>query len=221
MKRKCVPGQIADANGASLHQYLRTDCLMLVFARHGQRGGPPVAGLAGKSLTPLGRRQAARLARRVVQLPLSHIYCSDMARAYQTADLIRGLSPRTPFTVLPELRELSRYDQPDNYPARIGERTRARLHRQRVLRVVRRLRRDHRPGQVVLIVAHGGINRMVITRLCGLRLRDGLPFGQHNASLTVVSVNRTGRAVVRLANCTRHLLPHQILGDIFEGAPAN
>ena len=211
-----VVDRVTDAQGASLLRCLRPDQLMLVLVRHGQRGGLPVDGLAGKSLTPRGHRQAQRVARRVAQIPLDHIYCSDMARAYQTAAPIRTLRPEVPFTLLPELRELSRYDQPPDYPLEITDLERDRLHQQRVGRFAERLKRDHHAGQVVLAVAHGGISRRLLDTLAGVPAPSGLAFAQHHASITVASLLGDGRVIIRLANCTRHLRPTQIDGDVLE-----
>jgi probable phosphoglycerate mutase len=55
-------------------------------------------GLVDPRLTPLGREQAARLSRRLAEIPIDAVWASDLRRAVETAELVasgRGLSVRT------------------------------------------------------------------------------------------------------------------------------
>ncbi len=202
--------QPLSAASQTLFKQIRPDWLTLIMARHGQRGGPPIDRYPGKSLTPMGHRQAKRLAKRLAPLPLDQIYTSDMARAYQTAEPIRELRPDVPFEVVQDLRELSVVDQP-NYPPDLTPEERERLHHQRVARVAEMLLSKHGPGDVVLLVAHGGMIRWLLSKLTGIDVSTFI--AQHHTSVSVASINQDGRVVLRLANCTRHLRPSQINGD--------
>ncbi len=143
---------------------------------------------------------------------LDHIYCSDMARAYQTAEPLHALRPNVPFDAMPDLREVGKFDQPD-YPADITDDEREQLHQQRITRFTQCLRRDHAVGEVVLIVAHGAMNLRLLESLAGQATPGHFQFAQHHTALTVAGIDDTGRVTIRMANCTRHLPLDQLTGD--------
>ena len=180
--------------------------LMLALVRHGQKGGPEIDGLAGPSLTAMGKRQAKRLAARLADEPFDHIYSSDMARAYQTCKAVREHHRDTPYTMLKELREVVGCHR----GAPIARSADARQRRDHdiaaVDRFIRRLRREHlKPGKAVLVVCHGNFIRLLLPMLAGLPPRRVLPVNTLNASLTLVNLNPDGHVGINLANCTRHL----------------
>jgi broad specificity phosphatase PhoE len=82
---------------------------MLVYiVRHGET----VWNVAGKTqgtqdipLSDKGREQAKKLARRLKYEPVEKIYCSDLHRAYETADIIGNEIDKSPHTT-PLLREV-------------------------------------------------------------------------------------------------------------------
>ena len=61
----------------------------------------------GRSLTEVGARQAAALARRVAGWQLDALYCSDMTRARETAAAIHRHHPRIDLVVDPVFREFA------------------------------------------------------------------------------------------------------------------
>ena len=67
-----------------------------------QRGVPAQYGLGGSPLTERGRQQAAELASHFQDLPIAHVYASDLVRAHQTA---RILAADQPISTSPRLRE--------------------------------------------------------------------------------------------------------------------
>ncbi len=80
----------------------------LVVARHGE-ATYDVIGIAsddGGWLTDLGRRQAAELAGRLADRRLAAIWCSDMSRAVQTAEIVAAVLG-APVRVRHDLREAS------------------------------------------------------------------------------------------------------------------
>ncbi len=189
-----------------LQRYLDEEALTLILVRHGHKGGPPVEGLRGPSLLPQGHRQAQCLARRFASLPLDQIYCSDMARAYQTAEPIHALRPEVPFEVMPELREVAGQHLPGRPVGRTKEvRQRMAQERDAVGRFIQRLRHDHRPGQVVLAVVHGNLIRLLVPTLAGIPPRRSVPISTNNSSVTLLSLVEGKPPRIQLANCTRHL----------------
>lgn len=80
----------------------------LVVARHGQ-ATYDVIGVAsndGGWLTDLGRRQAADLAHELADRHVAAIWCSDMSRAVQTAEIVAAVL-EVPVRVRSDLREAS------------------------------------------------------------------------------------------------------------------
>lgn len=128
--------------------------------------------LPGFHLSPQGRAQAAAIGERLASAGLGRIVHSPLERAAETARIIAGpLSPAPPLEADPELREadFSRYLQGVPYwqvPVRrplwlvhkarrglvAGDETIA-VMGGRILRVIRRLAREH-PGETIALVSH-------------------------------------------------------------------
>ena len=183
-------------------------CLNVILVRHGQGGGPGgLEGFLGPVLTEMGERQAARLAERFASLPLDGIYTSDMARAYQTANAVRAFHPEVPFKSLLDLREISPFQVRGRPQARTADDRRT-LHeqRERVSRFARHLRHAHKPGQLLAIIAHNGVNGMLLAELCGVSYRKSIFFSSFHTGVTVANVSIDPSVVnLRLMGCTRHL----------------
>lgn len=209
------PNGTLDALGKSLLYHMAEDQLNVLLIRHGQPGpGPEEDGLLGRPLTALGRQQAARLSKRLAQVPLTQIYCSDMARSYQTAEIVAKARPETPMEALADLREVGSFHQPGSPPARTAEqRRKLREQRAAVSRFVQRIRRQHRPGQTLAVITHGGINRLLLATLVGRPLRQLIMSEAHHTSITVVGVPENGVVRLKLLNCIRHL-PASMMGSV-------
>jgi len=198
-----------DRRRSNLHYLMDPNRLMVLLIRHGQPGPllTPREGLLGWSLTPAGRRQAGYLARRLAPLPLDCIYCSDMARSFETAEIVTRQCPDVPVKVDPDAREVSNSHLPGHPVSRTVEaRARMRAERAAVDRFVKRLRRRHGPGQVVAVIAHCNANRLIMATMAG----------RHGRSLPMTYMNHTGihlvswsdrGIVIKVANCTQHLPP--------------
>jgi len=82
---------------------------MLYLMRHGAIEAMEEKRFIGQidlPLSPDGRKQAERQARRLMDIPFSGIWCSDLKRAYETAAIVsrdRGLA----LLSAPELREIN------------------------------------------------------------------------------------------------------------------
>ena len=79
----------------------------LIVARHGQAAYdvPDVASEDGGWLTPDGRRQARALGESLRDRRIASVWCSDMTRAVQTAEIAAGVLGGLPVTVRRGLRE--------------------------------------------------------------------------------------------------------------------
>jgi broad specificity phosphatase PhoE len=188
--------------------------LTVVFVRHGEalaQGPDGVRKDDDPPLTPLGQRQSVRLARRLERERFDHAYVSPAVRAHDTAQAIMRYHKQTPLTVLKDIDEISR-DHFIVVPAAFGPANRETLRKEReaVDRFAQRLRHAHKPGQRVLVVCHGNFIRTVMPILGDRPPLKSLLMEIGNSAVTVLDVWRSGSAVVRLANCAKHLLPGEV-----------
>ncbi len=194
----------------SLKKLLLEGSLTLLFVRHGQAGGNGTReGLLGAALSKTGERQATLLARRLATLPLSHIYASDMARSFQTAEYVSRFHSGIPFQAMPDMREISPF-QVRGFPPPHSVRERAirREERERVERFARYLRENHHPGQLIAVIGHNGVNGMLMAQLSGTDYRRSVRIVCCHTSVSVMSMApEIPPVALRLMGCTRHLPP--------------
>jgi probable phosphoglycerate mutase len=155
----------------------------LWLARHGEtddnREPIRVQGFTDTPLNDTGRGQAAELAERVVPLGIASLWCSDLQRARETAEIVGGRIGLEP-TLDPRLREANRgvwegrrfidieREEPERYAAwrRAGEQFRfpggeSLLEQQQ--RVLATLDDVRSAGQLpALLVCHGGSIRVAL-----------------------------------------------------------
>jgi molybdenum cofactor cytidylyltransferase len=194
----------------------RVDELRVYLVRHAQAEGPAGKRFHGQedcALGSAGEEQADRLAAKLMRLTggacFDAVYSSDLQRARRTAE-IAGYGCGTSVQTLPWLREidvgewegLTGDEARDLHPAEHAARERdltgmpfpggesfADLH-ERVTPAFDRLLRDClAAGQRrVLIVAHRGVNRVVLAHLRGLRLEELFSIEQDYCSVTLLRV---------------------------------
>lgn len=165
-----------------------------------------------------GCAQAEAAARELAEVPLDRVLASDLDRSVQTAVIVtagRGLAVET----CPELREIQPGRLADIPPAArervfigafadgigrdtaflAGETFGALVDR--VLPCLGRVlaATDWRS---LLVVAHGGVNRVLLTHALGLGLAGFGLFEQDPACINILDVDAAGRWLVRLLNHT-------------------
>lgn len=149
----------------------------LLLARHGETDWNREHRWQGHTDVPLnelGLQQARALADELEQEQIAAIYSSDLQRAFDTAKVV-GERKGLDVTVDPGLRELdfgaweglTSDEVEEQFPGDLGrwrehgERSERRggetseQLRERVLAVARRIANEH-PGELVLVVSHGG-----------------------------------------------------------------
>ena len=192
----------------------------LYLVRHGQVADGHTDRYHGNNdigLSPQGVRQLEDLAAQLASVPLAGIYASDLTRALTGAQIIsrgRQVSPQ----VIPEFREihfgvwegLSFTEIAERYPAELQARFRD-LPNFRIpggeslmdvgARALPRLndliRTHHR--QAFLIVAHAGVNRVILSEAMGLPLDRLFRLDQNYGCLNIIDYF-PDLAVVRLLN---------------------
>jgi broad specificity phosphatase PhoE len=202
---------------------------VLFLARHGVteanvRLPSTLQGLHQDSdLIDEGLRQAAAMAAALAGRPVVHAYCSPLRRARQTAEVIAG-TLGMPLSVAEELveadvglwagltweeiahrwpEESRAFHEAPDLNGYLGGENLAQVCR-RVLPAVERLVERH-PGQTVLVVGHGVVNRVLLAHWLGLPLRYARRLPQDNAGLSTVEFPG-GVARVRTVNAVAHLL---------------
>lgn len=193
----------------------------LYLIRHGEVQGHQQQrynGQADVPLTPLGEAQFGLLKARLDKKPLAAVYTSDLQRCRFGADLIgadRGLSP----VARSELRELNighwegltwddiRQRYPDEWRARLldilhyqvpGGESLLQLS-ERLLPVIREIVARHL-GEEVMLVAHGGVNRVILLDAIGAPFDRLFSLEQDFGCLNIIDYYADGPAVVRLLN---------------------
>ncbi|MCI0529366.1 MAG: histidine phosphatase family protein [Nitrospira sp.] len=186
--------------------------MRLLLIRHGESELNSVGIFQGgdldPSLSPLGREQARALGNRLKWDGVKSIYSSTLKRAIETAEEIAQICGLTsqPILDLHEFDYGSFTGQPINETIlgefnKIIDRWKAGeidlpipggespvVAEARALPVMRSLIEKH-SADVVAVVAHAQINRVILTSLLGMDLSRHREIHQNNASLSILDIN--------------------------------
>jgi len=195
----------------------------IYLIRHGETEGNPdgkrrYKGSLDVPLSERGISQIEALTRHLESVPISKIYSSPLSRALRSAEIIasaKGLSPIS----LDSLRERSfgvwegmSFDEiVDRYPKEfnlwkedplrfspIGGESTLEV-RERVMPTISKLIDEHK-GESIIVVAHGGVNRVVLCEVLGIPLENIFRIEQDYACLNVLEFWADEKVVVRLIN---------------------
>lgn len=198
-----------------------TPSTRIYLIRHGQVEGHEERRYNGQTdvaLTDLGVEQYHQLKDRLGDSRISACYSSDLTRCRTGAEIICGQFAIQP-VFRPELRELnigiwegltwqeiqSRW--PEEWQARLNDLVNYRVPRgenlldvdARVMPVVREVVERHR-GQEILLVGHGGVNRVILLHAIGAPLANMFNIEQNYGCLNIIDYYPDGRATVKLLN---------------------
>jgi alpha-ribazole phosphatase len=193
----------------------------ICLIRHGEIAGSGefrYNGQADVPLTPKGFDQYRLLAERLEDAPISACYTSDLTRCMQGAEI---LCRNRDFQPLPirALRELSFGDWegmtwtelsdrfPGEWQARLSDFVTYRVPggeslidlRDRVLPAITEIVDRHR-GEEVLVVAHGGVNRVILLDALGAPPSSMFRIEQDYGCLNIIDYYADGNPVVKLLN---------------------
>jgi len=193
----------------------------LYLARHGQIYGfekQVMCGFTDIPLTPIGRMQMERLAERLHLADIGIIYSSDLQRSSLGAQIIARDHDAEVFQ-LPELRELnfgtweglSLTELTEQFPEEAAKRKAEILNYQipegeTILSFSKRisaclnsiLAGNH--DRDILIVAHKGVNRVILCHLLELDLSNVFVFQQDYGCLNVIDFFPDNTKVIKLIN---------------------
>lgn len=193
----------------------------IYLIRHGQVAGfdqPRYNGQTDVALTDFGVEQYQQLKERLADKNISACYTSDLTRCTTGAAIIcqaLGIEPIT----RPALRELNigiweglawqeiRSNWPEGWQARLDDLVNYRVPggenlrdvEARVMPVISDIVGRHK-GEEVLVVAHGGVNRIVLLNAIGAPLAGMFTVEQSYGCLNIIDYYTDGRATVKLLN---------------------
>ena len=182
------------------------DKKLIYLARHGDIGlkrDKRYIGQSDMALSELGKKQAISLKEKFCSVSLDNIYCSDLDRAQQTADIIASAHKIIP-TARVELRELDMGDWDGElfskirakYPKEFKERGENISHYRspegesfsdcykRVIPVFESLSQSDEA--TILIVGHAGVNRVILCRVLGIPLDNVFRLDQSYGCLNLI-----------------------------------
>lgn len=193
----------------------------IYLVRHGQVAGHEERRYNGHADVPLtaeGEAQFGLLQARLQRKPLTAIYSSDLSRCLIGARLVaasHGLAVQSDA----DLRELNiglwegktwtelQRLYPEQWQARLDDIVHYQVPQgeslmelaERVRPAVTRIVAAH-PGEEVLVVAHGGSNRVVLLDAIGAPLSSLFAIEQSYGCLNIIDYYADGNAVVQLLN---------------------
>ncbi|WP_129671709.1 histidine phosphatase family protein [Candidatus Chloroploca sp. Khr17] len=193
--------------------------MRLILVRHGETPWNVTLQYQGQGQVPLnerGREQARRAADRVARYGATALYSSDLARAWESAELIGAVIGQTP-VAMPQLREIdvgqwegltpeelyrrfpdhmAEYRRDPARTVRLGGESYAQLQA-RALQALMQIQEQHKPDDVVVAVSHGGTIRALLCHVIGLDLANFGRMWLDNGSLTELRMGRNGWRLLR------------------------
>ena len=199
--------------------------MRIYLVRHGQKQEGQNRFSRGQydpHLTSLGEQQADLAGRRLAGLPLQAIFCSDLTRTIQTAEIINQ-HLRLPLSQRPELREihlgdwegvalekladeqdacfLAWQDHTWDLPYPNGESGADVLDRMRsLLAEIIKANLEH-----VLLVTHGGVIRVLASAAIQLAMEKRFLLQADHCSLTILEYEDPAKCQLICLNDTAHL----------------
>jgi alpha-ribazole phosphatase/probable phosphoglycerate mutase len=192
----------------------------LYLIRHGQVADGHTHLYHGHNdihLSPKGVEQLEQLARQLVGAPLAAVYASDLTRSLEGARVLcrgRELEP----VIIPEFREVNfglweglSFEEiaarfPEELQARFKDLANFRIPggeslgdvRDRALPRLKELVKQH-PGQAFAVVAHAGVNRVILSEALGVSFNNIFRIDQSYGCLNIIDYF-PDLPVVRLIN---------------------
>jgi alpha-ribazole phosphatase len=189
--------------------------------RHGEvvgAGPKRYNGHRDVDLSQNGVDEMKQMALRLATYPIVAIYCSDLIRAAKGAKIL-AQSKNLPVYTRPSFREKNfgaweglTYEEaatrfPEDWKQWLLDPAGSRPPggetfqevEQRVLQELSLILKDHQ-GQEVVILSHGGPNRVIICHALGLDLRQIFRIEQKFAALNIIDFFEDGIATVQLMN---------------------
>ncbi len=178
--------------------------MKILLVRHGEsEHNARMTDDEDSPLTKRGKRQAEYLGKSLKKqkIDIKYIYCSNLKRSKQTAEIISKI-------INVPIKE--NFGELDEYRSKYLRRKLSASFNSRVRKLKRFLKeieKEKDKNKTVLIVAHGITNRIIIGHLMRLPLRKQLlSLNQHNTGLSVLEWNKNYKDWgLRFMNDVNHL----------------
>lgn len=203
------------------------DRTRLILIRHGETEWNKNLRFQGHRDIPLseeGREQARKIARRLSTEKVDAAYASDLSRALETAEIIAEYH-NLEVKVIPDLKEMN-FGQweglthgeidsqfPESMATWLKDPLKSKIPGGESMNdVALRCQTGmsgilaDNPYKNALVVAHGGIIRIIIAQALGIELKHYWKFRMDNVSLSIIDYYDNGRAIVNVLNDTSHLV---------------
>lgn len=197
----------------------------IYLVRHGQVEGYEEKRYNGQVNVPLtreGEEQSARVCDYLAEISLEAVYSSDLDRSRYCAELIAEAHHLTSHS-LPSLRELNIGDwegrtweelqeaYPDDWEARLQDLVNFQVPggeslqdaADRIRPTIKKILTDHSGGDVA-IIAHGGVNRIVLLDAMEAPMEQAFSIEQDYGCLNIIDYFENGQSVVKLLNGSAH-----------------
>lgn len=197
----------------------------LILVRHGETDWNKESRFQGNqdiALNKKGEAQAQKLADRLADEKIDLIYSSNLGRAHTTAKIIAqehnlevgvranlqeidfGVWEGLTFAEINEQysKEFSAWkDNPNEMKPKDGESLKE--VEKRAVKAMNELLEEH-DGKTILVAAHGGVNRVVISNFLGMPLDKCWRLNQDNTAVNIINISQT-EVVLEKFNSTCHL----------------
>jgi broad specificity phosphatase PhoE len=200
--------------------------MKLIIIRHGEtewNARHKVQGLSDQPLSKEGMWQADLLGGRFAKTDIDAIYTSTLKRATKTAEAVGKYHPGLKVNVEKALNEMDwgaweglSFEQiRKKYPKQFASRLLDKYHfapkggespsdlRKRLTPFLKKIVKKHK-GQTVLIVGHGGINRVLMGIIMGWDEKKIVDVFTKNTAVNILHV-KEGKSRMHLFNCVKHL----------------
>ncbi len=197
----------------------------IFLIRHGQSEWNKLYKIQGQQdtmLTDLGRKQAVRIGSRLINENVDIIFTSDLARAFDTANIISGIINK-PLVVSQDIREINfgkwegltlqniKEMYRDEYSLWLKEPDRLEIEgaetlkklEARIMNWINNIIMESRENNIA-IVSHSATLKTIILGLLGIDISHYKNITLHNVSLSIVEC-REYNNVLTMLNDTSHL----------------
>jgi len=199
----------------------------IYLIRHGETANAGKVCFNGHydvDISPAGMKQFRSISQSLKNLPIHSVYSSDLRRTQICAEIVcqpHGLNPLT----FPELRELSFGEWEGMSVSEVGQKYPGQLESQfknietffvqggetflqlqeRVIPKFKQIVARH-PRDAIVIVAHGGVNRIILGHILGIPMGNIFRMQQEYGAINVIQYYKDN-AVVELIGGTHHHIP--------------
>jgi broad specificity phosphatase PhoE len=156
--------------------------MKIIFVRHGEsKHNAKLSEEENSGLTIRGKRQAELLGKKLKNHGISAIYTSSLLRAKETGGIISKI------TGVPVK---GRFEELDEYGSQIFRSGISRVFNfrlKKLKKLLSRISKDRKKEKTILLVAHGGTNRIIMAYFLQMPMNKHLlRFTQHNTAINSI-----------------------------------